>query len=93
MLAFFAGTRGCSSEKRLTALIPENNPVLITAEYPVLLYYVPRSSAQTLKIVHALNFERSLWLARIPLTQAQNRGDRSFELIVGWVRLPVGIAY
>lgn len=47
-----AATRSaCSSEKKLTALIPEKNPALTTAEYPVLFYYLPQTSAQTLEFV------------------------------------------
>lgn len=55
-----AGTRGpgscLSAEKRLTALVPETESAqsktvlgLTVAEYPILLFYVPENSGQTLE--------------------------------------------
>ena len=41
---------GCASSGTLTALVPENNLGTTTAEYPVIFFYVPQTSANVLEL-------------------------------------------
>lgn len=76
---FSAATRSsCSSEKKLTALIPEKNPVLTTAEYPVIFYYVPETSAQTLEF--ALLDEKNNLIYKTNVAPTQTPGIVSLSL-------------
>lgn len=66
-----ASRGGCQQGKKpLTALIPEMNPQLTTAEYPVFFFYIPQTQAQALELVLTDENDEALYKETFQTTAA-----------------------
>lgn len=85
---------GCSSSDRtLTALVPANNLGMTTTQYPVIFFYVPQTSAETLELSLLDENDNEIYQKNLTPNKSGGIASINFSTLPGLQPLQVGKSY
>ncbi len=85
---------GCaSSDRTLTALVPANNLGMTTAQYPIIFFYVPQTSADVLEISLLDENDNEIYQKNLTPNKTGGVASINFSSLPGLKPLQVGKSY